>query len=263
MKAVILIAAARGEFAENFQRKDFLPSEMVAIMRAVEDYEREAARKRQGTRTDLGRQLPPDSGRSSDAIARRVDVGRDKLAKAAAVVAAAEADPGLSCGLWKRYYPQRRGRQTDMPPRTGERMISRQDWLLLALARRGDNGLSPVQVQKVMFLIGTELPRAVGSNFYRFKPYNYGPFDRAVYDDLGELARDGFVSIDGSGSWRRYAITANGLARAEEAKSRADRNALTYLDRVVDWVCSLAFTDLIRAIYAKYPSFRVNSVFVD
>src|SRR5262245_47690428 len=44
---------ARGEFAENVHRKDFTPSELVAIGEEVARIERERARERQGSRTDL------------------------------------------------------------------------------------------------------------------------------------------------------------------------------------------------------------------
>src|SRR5688572_12896863 len=43
----------RGEWAENADRKDFTPSEAVAIGRALEEVERAKARDRQGERTDL------------------------------------------------------------------------------------------------------------------------------------------------------------------------------------------------------------------
>jgi ParB family chromosome partitioning protein len=43
----------RGEFAENACRKDFDPSELVAIGEAVERLERERAKTRQGARTDI------------------------------------------------------------------------------------------------------------------------------------------------------------------------------------------------------------------
>ena len=43
----------KGEFAENSERKDFLPSEIDAIRRAMEPVEKAAAKGRQGTRTDL------------------------------------------------------------------------------------------------------------------------------------------------------------------------------------------------------------------
>jgi ParB family chromosome partitioning protein len=44
---VDLKEVVRGEFAENAFRKDFLPSEIEAIRRAIEPYERTAAKERQ------------------------------------------------------------------------------------------------------------------------------------------------------------------------------------------------------------------------
>lgn len=43
-----LYQAARGEAHENFVRKDLLPSEIVALKRAIEPLERRDARERQG-----------------------------------------------------------------------------------------------------------------------------------------------------------------------------------------------------------------------
>src|ERR1700683_5337457 len=50
---VDLLQAARGEAHENFVRKDLLPSEVVALKRAIEPLERREARDRQGSRADL------------------------------------------------------------------------------------------------------------------------------------------------------------------------------------------------------------------
>src|ERR1017187_1908332 len=50
---VDLLQAARGEAHENFVRKDLLPSEIVALKRAIEPTERRSARERQGSRADL------------------------------------------------------------------------------------------------------------------------------------------------------------------------------------------------------------------
>src|ERR1700730_16297644 len=50
---VDLLQAARGEAHENFVRKEMLPSEIVALKRAIEPVERREARERQGSRTDL------------------------------------------------------------------------------------------------------------------------------------------------------------------------------------------------------------------
>src|ERR1035441_8868581 len=50
---VDLLQAARGEAHENFVRKDLLPSEIVALKRAIEPKERRSAPERQGSRGEL------------------------------------------------------------------------------------------------------------------------------------------------------------------------------------------------------------------
>jgi ParB/RepB/Spo0J family partition protein len=92
---VDLYQAARGEAHENFVRKDLLPSEIVALKRAIEPLERREARQRQGSRTDLC--LPATvaecQGAARDRIARYLGVGKTTIDRAEAVVEAAEEEP--------------------------------------------------------------------------------------------------------------------------------------------------------------------------
>lgn len=142
-------------------------------------------------------------------------------------------------------------------------MTSPSDWLLLALAHREGRKLTPVQVQKVMFLLGKEMPKIVGADFYKFVPYNYGPFDPAIYRNLEALAEREMVLIEGAGAARSYSVTPLGLHRAKALARDADPKGIEYLRAVVDWAASLSFTGLVRAIYRDYPEFKENSVFSD
>jgi ParB/RepB/Spo0J family partition protein len=92
---VDLYQAARGEAHENFVRKDLLPSEIVALKRAIEPLERKVARQRQGSRADLCHPatLAERQGDARDKIARYLGVGRTTIEKAEAVVEAAEEAP--------------------------------------------------------------------------------------------------------------------------------------------------------------------------
>jgi N6-adenosine-specific RNA methylase IME4 len=85
----------RGEFAENNVRKDFTLSEAVAIKRALEPIERAAATERQGARTDKHPEKfsTGSSGRALDNVAKVVGKHRTTIAKAEAIVEAAEAEP--------------------------------------------------------------------------------------------------------------------------------------------------------------------------
>jgi N6-adenosine-specific RNA methylase IME4/ParB-like chromosome segregation protein Spo0J len=92
---VDLLQAARGEAHENFVRKDLLPSEIVALKRAIEPLERREARQRQGVRADLCHPatVAECQGPSRDKIARYLGVGKTTIDRAEAVVEAAEEDP--------------------------------------------------------------------------------------------------------------------------------------------------------------------------
>lgn len=141
--------------------------------------------------------------------------------------------------------------------------MNRKDWALLAICAANGKGLSPVQLQKTLFLLGRELPKAVGNGYYDFKAYHYGPFDRHVYDDAERLAAAGEVAItqrEGE-NWNRYLATAEGCSRADSIKEQAPHDAVEYLNRVVQWALRQSFQQLVRAVYEKYPEMRANSVF--
>jgi hypothetical protein len=96
-------------------------------------------------------------------------------------------------------------------------MTTRQEWLLMALAHRNGEPMTPAQIQKAMFLMSAEASGLVGQRFYDFIPYNYGPFDARVYHDLDELAQHGLVAstyVPGR-DWKLYAVTPAGLDAAQ------------------------------------------------
>ena len=61
--------------------------------------------------------------------------------------------------------------------------MTRHDWLLLVLAAAEGDTLSPLQLQKSLFLVGHGLAGLVSTDFYDFQPHAYGPFAAAVYHD--------------------------------------------------------------------------------
>jgi hypothetical protein len=133
----------------------------------------------------------------------------------------------------------------------------------LAIAQAKGEALTPVQLQKILFLLGKEMPAATGKAFYSFHPYNYGPFDSQVYSDAELLSDMGLLSIQRPSRWAEYAVTPAGLVRAAELEKQASSEALSYLRKIVEWARSLSFQQLVRSIYKQYPEFRTNSVFQD
>lgn len=141
--------------------------------------------------------------------------------------------------------------------------MTRRDVLLAALSDSADQSLTPVQIQKAMFLVAKEVGHLVPHPFYEFEKYNYGPFCADIYCDLDALQVSGFVSCEQLARVRRYRLTAAGHAKSTSAGSRLNPVLGSYLQVVVRWVTSLGFQDLVRSIYKKYPEYKENSIFSD
>jgi N6-adenosine-specific RNA methylase IME4 len=93
------LLALKAEAGENTCRKDFLPTEAVAVAAAIEEGERREARRRQGLSGGKGRiargKLPPAiAGKTRDKVGAFVGMSGRTLEKARAVVEAAAAEPG-------------------------------------------------------------------------------------------------------------------------------------------------------------------------
>jgi hypothetical protein len=150
------------------------------------------------------------------------------------------------------------------PRRTRESTMERRDWTLLVLAAAGGKPLSPVQLQKTLFLLEKKLPDAIDpSQFYRFTPYHYGPFDSRVYDDARSLRDEGLAVVAPSvhGRWSEYAATPDAMEEAEGIKAQLSPRVSDFVDTLVDWVQALSFEELLRAVYAAYPEMKAKSVF--
>jgi N6-adenosine-specific RNA methylase IME4 len=88
------------EWAENADRKDFLPSEIVSILREIEPLERAAAKQRQQAGLKRGAEKPVGQilhnggkGKARDKIARFAGISGYQLDKIKTVVEAAEEEP--------------------------------------------------------------------------------------------------------------------------------------------------------------------------
>ena len=144
--------------------------------------------------------------------------------------------------------------------------MKREDLLLLVVAAGEDKPLTPVQLQKSLFLLGqewrTDWPLSP-ENFYDFEPYHYGPFDAEIYDDADSLEGQGLVRSAQSdrGNWRDRVITISGAKRADELNETLPQAIAVWIQEVVRWVQAMSFAGLVRAIYDRYPDFRENSIF--
>jgi hypothetical protein len=86
-------SVVRGEFAENACRKDFPPTELVAIGQGVERTERAQAKARKVHDGRPGKLPDWQTGDAREKVAAQLGVSGRQYVKAKAVVAAAEAEP--------------------------------------------------------------------------------------------------------------------------------------------------------------------------
>lgn len=144
-------------------------------------------------------------------------------------------------------------------------MTEKRDWLLAALSESPNGRLSPVQIQKSMFLFKEGAQSHFDQNqFYKFAPYQFGPFSPDIYYDLEALERRGLVRIerDDGGKRRAYVITQQGQEFASKMRGE-HRRAYGYLGNLTRWVTRKSFTELLRYIYRRWPEYQANSIFVD
>ena len=140
----------------------------------------------------------------------------------------------------------------------GEQNASRELIMIATVAAAGEAGLDRVQLQKSLFLVGEECNSELPADFYQFHPYMYGPFAQEVYADIERLS-DGplietFPGDDGRPFYRLVSSNAAGLFNLSEDLKLG-------IGRVVEWVRSMPFDELVRAIYYLYPDQRENSVY--
>lgn len=140
--------------------------------------------------------------------------------------------------------------------------MNRRDLMLAALAAAGEHAsFTPVQVQKLFFLIDREGAQLVGGPHFAFEPYDYGPFDRAVYAELDLLELGGFVRTIATDRYRIYELTPEGYAVGQRLLSGLPGTTRTFLVETANWVRRLSFQQLVAAIYQRYPDMKVNSIF--
>jgi hypothetical protein len=145
-------------------------------------------------------------------------------------------------------------------------LTPRQNVVLAALATHSGAEFAPVQVQKLFFLIDENISGALGGKQFAFEPYDFGPFDSDVYQELNALERNGLVRIEWYGpskGQRRYALTPAGQEAGTSVLKKFGPEVQKYIADTSAWVRSLSFPQLVGSIYKAYPHMREKSVFKD
>lgn len=141
--------------------------------------------------------------------------------------------------------------------------INKRDIVLAGMYPAGTDPFSPVQVQKLFFLLDNNISQFIDGPHFNFIPYDYGPFDKEVYRVLESLEQDSLVeSVQATNfSSRLYRLTDDGVKLAWRKFNQLSVESQEYIRKLVSLVHSLTFSQLISLIYDLYPEMKENSVF--
>ena len=142
--------------------------------------------------------------------------------------------------------------------------MDKQDFLLLVVSKFGKSGITPVQLQKSVFLIQKHFPKLLKKK-YKFIPYNYGPFDITVYEDTEKLVDKGLLEkrFHSNKGWSELYVTEKGKKKASEIEKNTEKGVSSYVAKLVEWMSGLSFEELVSSIYKQYPKYKTNSIFRD
>lgn len=144
-------------------------------------------------------------------------------------------------------------------------LSTRQTNLLSWLHQSPVEAIDPIRIMKGQFLITMESPAEwiSAEDRYDFSPYNWGPYSSDVYRDMEVLEAGGMVSSEpvSGHAWRRYRVTDQGKQFASEAESSFPAAMIGYFAAIGEFVGTKDFSELLRAIYAKYPKYATASLF--
>lgn len=144
--------------------------------------------------------------------------------------------------------------------------MNAKDWILVTLASAEDTPLKPVQLQKALFVIGKKIPASVlGEDFFKFVPYDYGPFCPNIYSETENLEALGLVHISRPPivRYKEFLITELGRQLAAEKFEQLPENLKAFICQLVPLFAKSSFNQLVEAIYRNYPETKVNSVYKD
>lgn len=140
-----------------------------------------------------------------------------------------------------------------------------QETLLVFLGAGGGEKLDPIRIQKGLFILAEETPPEwlPSEARYRFEPYHYGPYSSALYRDLDELERRGYINttLVAGQSWNYYSLSSEGTRAYREVSEAMDPKAVEYSRKIREFVGKLSFRKLLTTVYEQYPKYAVNSVF--
>lgn len=142
-------------------------------------------------------------------------------------------------------------------------LTEKEKFVLACMVPAGWVAFQPVHIQKLLFLVQEKIVKSKADILFSFMPYDYGPFDSAVYTCLEGLASKGLVTIEGLPFQknRAYRLTDMGNEYGNIILKEFPEDEQAYIALLSKWVLSLGFAELVGAVYRAFPGMKINSIF--
>lgn len=129
-----------------------------------------------------------------------------------------------------------------------ERHETRRGWLLSAVSVAGQSGLSPVQLQRTLFLVCQKREELVGPDFYEFESNGSAPVSLALYADIDALVTAEYIVKEWvpESSCSTIRLSDTGRARAADFRRKMKKEALGGLEDAVAWVKEQSYQEMVH-----------------
>jgi DNA-binding PadR family transcriptional regulator len=112
----------------------------------------------------------------------------------------------------------------------------------------GASGLSPVQLQRSLFLVCQKREEQVGPHVYEFEPTGSGPASAAIFADMDALVTAEYIVKEWvpESSCSTFRLSEAGRARAADFRRKMKKEALEGLEDAVAWVKEQSYLELVH-----------------
>lgn len=138
--------------------------------------------------------------------------------------------------------------------------MDKSDLVLAVFSTSKGSAWTPVQAQKIFFLLDERIPTELEGPVWNFQPYDYGPFDVSVYEVLEGLTEAGHLRVE-NGEVRTFTLDPSGQTKGEAALAGLAEDTQAYVRELSCWVRRQSFRALVAAIYSEFPAMRTRSIF--
>ena len=131
-------------------------------------------------------------------------------------------------------------------------MIERQR-ILLMFVDRSAGPVPKTNLMKMLFLLREEKPESIGSSFYEFVPYKYGPFSFQAYREISALESSGFLEAN------ELKIPSLVLKRAREEIRKLPERAIHGVESILYRYRGVPLEHLLDDVYDRFPWYASRS----